>query len=798
MATPYRKFNTVLASVGATYRKFNSIVIPKKKTILSDTKIKTIGNQSTILSDSKVIDRYQSNLISDSIIKIFNQQKTTLSDTKIKSVNNQNTITSDALVFSLVQKTIDSDTKIKVFNEQKTTLSDTKIKSVNNQNTILSDTLITSTVQKTITSDTSVKIFNEQKNILSDTIVSIHHHENILSDSKILAIGIQNIILSNAKVVITVLVDVINKINIIGCILSDINNKVNTAIRVLSDVSNFVNTCKLIISDINNDFRTKKLTLNNVTNDIRFLYNWQKAVNGSLQSLGKEYIKIYIAGAEQTDVDNDSINISKGLDSSHTASFNLSRAYDSTKPVMESTVLIKYNNWTLFSGYITNISPTAEPEKMAINCQNEYWKQNKSNVYYHVGHKPTDNKELYYETLISALITEHSWTLGIGNFVPQEVNNFAVGKSEAITNLIKEMGNYGWFYEVDGTKKLWTAGEGSIININRQVLGSNIKLYDLIQHSFSENVENLTNKFRVQMGDKVKRKFNSTGGNRQYESYNFSTYQGFLIPAWDNFYEKRAITSLDGYGWDYPEPGYEKEYGEVFKKYTIPYLNSEESSWSDRYPPEILVHNPGEYYFSAFEKITEGFSIDYENATITFNQPQFCWKLNDYGEVIAIRRPVLELCLWRKNYYTATNNPSDDPATDISNPLMFFTDKMGYYPETIIKDLNLSNLSIQIGRGIGGSNYIPSWDDTNFAKDYANWQLSQNCDIKIKGDIELTLDCVCFYGIDLTKRIYITGITDEPMNIVSMTYNLSQFTVTLTLENSRTYQRTVSYQSHGE
>jgi hypothetical protein len=122
---------------------------------------------------------------------------------------------------------------------------------------------------------------------------------------------------------------------------------------------------------------------------------------------------------------------------------------------------------------------------------------------------------------------------------------------------------------------------------------------------------------------------------------------------------------------------------------------------------------------------------------------------------------------------------------------------MGTYPDTIIKDLNLSNLSIQIG-GQRGTEFIPSWDDTDFAKDYADWQLSKTCDIKIKGTIELTLDAVCFYGIDLTKRIYIAGITDDPMNIISMSYNVSNFTVTLNLENSRYYNRTVSLQSHGE
>jgi len=93
---------------------------------------------------------------------------------------------------------------------------------------------------------------------------------------------------------------------------------------------------------------------------------------------------------------------------------------------------------------------------------------------------------------------------------------------------------------------------------------------------------------------------------------------------------------------------------------------------------------------------------------------------------------------------------------------------------------------------------IPAWDDTNFAKDFANWKLSQICDKKIKGTISLTLDALCYYNIDLSKRIYIEGITEVPMNISSITYNISNFTVNIELESFRYYKRSVSLQSRGE
>lgn len=708
-----------------------------------------------------------------------------------------------------------------------------------------------------------------KKTILSDAKIKVTDIQStILSDAKII---IRETIVSDAKIVIEVLSNINSYINTVKQVLSDINNKVNTVIRVLSDVNCFINTCKSVISDFNNDFRTKKLTLNNVNNDVRFIYSWQRAADNSFQSLGKSYIRVYIATVEQTDVDVDSINISKDLNNSHTASFDLGRAYDATKPTIESIVEIKYNDWTLYKGYITEISPAEDPEKMRINCQDEYWKQNKSNVYYHVGHAPADNKELYYSTIKTALSTEHGWNLSIGDFIPQEINNFGVGKSEGISNLIQEIGNYGWFYDVDGTKKLWIAGEGNIIDLERQTLGTNINLYQIINHSFTDSVDGLVNKYRVQMGDKVIRALNETGNSRTYAGYNYSSYNAFLSPAWDSQYENIVTPENpgSGEGWNYHKPEHANLYKDVFKKYYMPYLDSKLSSWSDRYPAYVDIYSDWATYGASNGRLYEGFTIDYENKTITFNNPIYQYLTNSNGEIIAVRAPSIKVFLWKKNYYTYTVDPTDDPETDISNPLMFFTAKMGSYADTIIKDLNLSNLSIQEGGSytkesqstsevqiydgvnstftlehtgqtamaitvncviLNPANYsynstagtvtitsplvaddyltfyydyietviIPSWDDTDFAEDLANWNLSKLCDKKIKGTIEITLDALCYYNIDLTNRIYIDGITESIMNITNIDYDLSNFTVRLTLENSRNYTRTVSYSSHGE
>jgi hypothetical protein len=166
------------------------------------------------------------------------------------------------------------------------------------------------------------------------------------------------------------------------------------------------------------------------------------------------------------------------------------------------------------------------------------------------------------------------------------------------------------------------------------------------------------------------------------------------------------------------------------------------------------------------------------------------------GEKISYSRPSITGHFWLKRYWSVTNNPTDNPTTEVSNPLMFFTTKVGSYPITIIEDLDLPSLSIQVGAKFAGL-VIPSWNDTAFAQDYAYWQLSKTSEKHINGSIKITLDATAFYNIDLSKRIFIAGITESPMNILSMTYNLSNFTVDIELENSIGYKRLVSLSKRG-
>lgn len=519
------------------------------------------------------------------------------------------------------------------------------------------------------------------------------------------------------------------------------------------------------------------------------------------QSKGKKEIKVYIATVEQTDVDVDSITITKTVNAPHTATFVLGRPYDNTKPAVEAVVEIKYYSiWTLYKGYVTNIVPGNQPDTIKVNCQGEYWKQNRDKKYFFVGHKPPDNDEQYYDTIADALLSEFSWSPEIGEFVPQTMNCFGMGESDCITSLITNSGNYGWFYDEAGTKKLWKAGEGSIVTLERQAIGENLGLYQVLTHNFNEDVSNIVNRLRVNMGSRTERDLP--------KGYRYSYVSSSGEPDWDEDYETVSTPENPlAQSWKKHDADLDYLYKDIFKKYRLTYLNPTIASWTDRYPPQVTIRIPfgaSDYscsipligFISLLKKaeLEEGFSVDYESGLLTFSEAIFLYKVDEHGQISAIRRPQVELRLWKKEYF--------DETEDVTSPLTFNTDKMGDYPTEIFGFLELGGLSIQIGGQYKDADgdwvYIPSWDDTDFAENYADFQLSKDCDNKIKGTIELTLDAICLYGIDLDKRIDIPNVTEQALNIDSITYNIVNFTATIGLVNGRIFKRSVNLPYHGE
>jgi hypothetical protein len=656
-------------------------------------------------------------------------------------------------------------------------------------------------VRKTILSDLHIVTENNQKTILSDLKIINRYTASILSDSHIRKLGETKLLTSINNIIIQVLQNIDNKIAYVKSTLYNIENKFTIVKQITQDVINIISYVKAGIYTVENKFSSQKRSLYNIENKFSYLQAWQVASTSGFQSLGKTNIRVYINSIEQVDVDIDSITIDKSKDTEWTASFNLGRAYDSTKPADEAIVEIKYFNWRLYYGYISLISPTDSTEKIQINCSNKYWLTNRNDtVFFNIGHTPTDASEKYYDTPHNALIDKFSFNIPIGNFIPETINLMGVDYSTAISNIIQTCGNYGFYYDDYENKQLWSAEEGTIHNLNRQVIGENIKLYDVISHSFREDISKIVNKYKVQMGNKVVK-------GTEYAGYRYLFTTAALIPAWSADATKLAKpnTSND-YGYNYyPADEFEK-YTNAYQKYSFNSAINDLEEWSDVFPPYLTITRPAitGIFFSTVSTPTvlrDGFSIDYTNGLVTLNQPIYYPITDSNGNIISYVAPTIRLHITKKQYYRITQNPDDDPETTNGNPLSFFTDKIGNYPTTILKTLNLSQFTIQEGATSivdGVTTIIPSYDDTAFAKEFAEWQLSKIANKNLNGDIVITLDTVVFYNIQLKDRIYIAGITETPMNISSMAYNINDFTVILSLENPMHYKRLVSLQNHGE
>jgi hypothetical protein len=674
------------------------------------------------------------------------------------------------------QQTIDSDARILVTAGQVTLNSDAEI-TLSNRQYLASDAKILSTGnQKILNSTAKILVPSNQQTITSGARIVSHTLKNITSTAKISDLF---------------LYDINNSICFAAQATKNITNKFNSVIGVLSNIANRFVMAQGNLSNIANDFRTQKGQVPDISNDCRFVLSYQRAANLSIQSLGKSYIRIYINNVEQTDVDVDSIRIEKALNTSHTASFSLSRAYDGTTPIVESTVVIKYNNWVLYKGYIHQITKLEEPEQISIECESKFTEDSEHNKYFFVGHRPYLNTDLYYETIYDALTAQFGWSPDIGKFTPYIMNEWGVKESESVTQLVQECGNYGWYYDVNENRTLWTGGAGRIVNIHRQELGKNIDLFDLLDHQFTSNIDDIVNKYIVLIGPATQTH------NHVYQGYNYQSFIDYPTPAWNRTYERLARYSPTGESWDMPTPDTEKLYTDIWKVYNFSILNLNEE-YTDQYPPAVQIDIPYGYKCTGpTGVITEGFTIDYKNSQLIFNEPIYCYLEDGDKEFNSVQAPTVTLLIWKKSLWTYTTTETDNPETDASNIYKIITNKVGSYPDTLTEVLLLPNLNIKGIAVVDGRiiKYAKGWDDTEFAKDYAYWQLSKTAEEQITGNVKLTLDNICYSNIDLTDRIYSSGITTTPMNILSMSYDLSSFTVTLSLQNITAYKRTVSLQA---
>ena len=531
--------------------------------------------------------------------------------------------------------------------------------------------------------------------------------------------------------------------------------------------------------------------------------------------LGKTAFIIKINGVDRTNIlDLDSLSWQETLNSSFTASFVLAIPYDSPScPLENQSVEILFNNKRKFYGYITNINKISNPEGVTIIAESEYWNLNKTEVDFKVGRKIIGDPATYY-TAIKEALDACGFDREIGNFIPVTMD-LVGSKADVISQLVQESGNFAWFIKADGTKHLWQADKGDIINLEKQVIGQNLGLYQIIKHNILQDSSGIINKFKVIMGEDI-------------------------VPGYSNefrfVYIRQKYTQYNSIWMDLLRDN------EPFSEYDRKHTSS--AQWYDNRGDAsasvceaiITIPEVGDYFkITVPPGMLKGYPLKYKGRAVYYPQ---------YGEIYyptfvgSIQRDLL----------------SENTRVDYSRARFYsrggiypegrreraFEVTMGDYPQTITKSLVLSNLNVQYGTNYNtweGHNWssseeyedwiwswfigfqvleepmkwtidktggwiseksfkISSWNDIDYAQDYAKWQLSKVCDIKERGTITITMDCADFYDLDLSKRINISGITSKPLNIVSIDYNAGSYMVTINVESARYYKRTVSIPVH--
>jgi hypothetical protein len=354
-------------------------------------------------------------------------------------------------------------------------------------------------------------------------------------------------------------------------------------------------------------------------------------------------------------------------------------------------------------------------------------------------------------------------------------------------------------------------------------LDNNIKLHNVINHNFSESIDGLINKYYVQMGEEVLRDnyMNDESDVKQY-TYRIKDkdwVKATAIPDWIQTpkFQEISASGFDFNKHDQLEPDW--KYSRVFTRYTIP-IDSDYATWDDFKAPVVKISS-GINTFGADYLVQmmghpegymyDGFSINYEAKLLTFSNQIYVRALGiteNKGEISFIKAPIIELYLWKETYKTIEGkDPTYIPDTSLPNEsdindLSFYTDKMGDYSETVTGFLGLSGFNKQddVTYLDETGNYITEkgWDDTEFAKDIADWRLSQVCDKKVEGTIEVTLDTLKQYNLDLNKRIKVNNVRDDNLNIDSIDINVASWIATIRLKNGRTYKRTESIPVHSD
>ncbi|KKM97599.1 hypothetical protein LCGC14_1166410 [marine sediment metagenome] len=498
--------------------------------------------------------------------------------------------------------------------------------------------------------------------------------------------------------------------------------------------------------------------------------------------LGKSYFTVKIDNVDITSSLNlnlDSLRWRYVLNAPSDTEFILGIPYDSgDKPSLDETVEILFNDNRKFYGYITSITKSVEPEGISIHAEGEYYKINDDVENFYIGRKSDESiTETYYTTYKQALSALGA-DFDIGDFVPLNESFINVNKANAISNIVSNCGTFAWYILPNGTKKLWKGDKGSIITLEKQSLDTNLGLFQVINHNITEEKDITTkaDKIKVIMGDDIKVGYDSS-------SRDVRLYIDFQIkPAEDeNIYSRNYKETI---GWrDTRENQTDEDSIELVYdgwRIVVPAGFNAGFPLTEKSPGVIAYanHNTAD---ENIKGIGQAYFFLNKGGIYPEGRKEHIFYVGTGDNIKTLDLSHLNRQLG-VNYEKITDifPYSFQSTSQLNSPISIFDGNAGV-PFVTFKKVNT---------------IIPSWDDTAYATDIANWELEKHKDNKIVGSLNVTIDCAEFYGLELNRRIECSGIIDSPVNIKSIEYDVGNYLVTINVESENYFKRTVSIPIH--
>lgn len=519
---------------------------------------------------------------------------------------------------------------------------------------------------------------------------------------------------------------------------------------------------------LNTDIRAKKQELVNLQTDFRStLVPYDNIIPKALSN-----IVVYKDGIELEDVDYTTLQISFALNKTpSSASFIVARRHDNYDYMIDGTESIISNEnkieiydgiKKIFTGYIETINALSDTDTVQVVAYDVRYKINKISMELEYGGKYNDDTQALTEiSTKTALETLFSFISEYINgydeiefgFIP-EYNKDYNDCGTLIDTLVNNSANINWFVDENEYIRFQKIGEGQIKELALSGLSTQRHVYDVILSNVTLNrrTDNYVSSYDVKLGKQfIKtyyRSFPFFASSTQQLIFQYprdvaKDFTWFGFQQWNKYMKTSSYNLLYLYRMSHVSDPW---IGASFVGQNI------EALYGTGLPntPGAGVVKP----FFIYQWAIENNETELETITVGSGEPKKTLYLTNYDKKVS------------NEYWLAEQ---------VSNVLEW---EAWLY---VVRDLN--------------------YDYTEFARDYANFELSQNNKLFTEASVTLLLDSFEYYGISFKDLINLTNTISTdiyknnngfPLNISDIRIDCSNRVVTLNLTNyGKNYYRRV-------